>query len=38
MTRKAKGVKDVDDYPGNVAGNPRERMAQDALSAASLSN
>jgi len=30
------GVKDVDDYPSSNAGNPRERQALCALSAASL--
>ena len=30
-------VKDVDDYPGSNAGNPRERMAHCAMSAASFS-
>ena len=31
-----KGVKDVDDYPSSNAGNPRERQALCALSAASF--
>jgi len=31
-----KGAKDVDDYPSSNAGNPRERQALCAPSAASL--